>query len=74
MGKLPSIPGEGELVSIHWDPIILRQARLVQTHYACSRACTIEREEKAGILLRHIPPPAHLLSPGSAVSPNQHVW
>lgn len=64
--------GKGELLSLHWDPIVLLQANPVETNYAWNGTCTIEREEKVGFLVWHIPSQytsIHLVTPGSAASP-----
>ena len=61
-------PGEGELLNLPWDPTVLLQAGLVETHYAWNRTHTPERGEKVGVPVWHSPPPVHLLMPVGAAS------
>ena len=65
--------GEAELLNLHWDPVVLLQAGLVETHYTRSGTCTIERGGKVGVLVWHILPLVRLLKPDSAASPGQRV-
>lgn len=72
MGEFTPLDEE-ELLNLHSDPIILLQAGPVQTHYTWNGTCTIERGEKVGVLVWHIPPPVHLLTPDSAAFPGQRA-
>ena len=49
-------PGEGEVLSLHWDPFVLLQAGPTETHCTWNRTCTIERKEKVGVRVWYIPP------------------
>ena len=65
---------EGELLNLHWDPVVLLQAGPVEMHYTWNGTYTIESGEE--VLLWHIlhSPPVHLLVPDSAPHPGQHEW
>lgn len=65
--------GEGELLHLHWDPIVLLQAELAEMHYTWNGTPTTERGEKVGVLVWYILPPVHFLMPDSADSPSQHA-
>ena len=69
-GGLLLIPGRGELLNL----IVLMQARSVETHYTWNGRHSIERGEKVGVLVWHIPPLLHLLTPDSDATPGQHMW
>ena len=70
-----SVPlGEEQLLSLYWDPFIVLQAGLIETHATWNATCSIEGGEKEGTLVWHIPPPVHLLIPDSAAFCGQHVW
>ena len=55
--------GEGELLSLHWEPIVLLQTGLVETHYTWNGIHPIEKGEKARVLFPRILPSDHLLRP-----------
>lgn len=46
MDELHHTPGEGELLSLHWDAIVPLQAGPVEMPYAWNGTCTIERREE----------------------------
>ena len=66
--------GEEEPLSLHCDPIVLLQAGPVETHYTWNGTHTIEKGEKAWILVWHNLPPVYLLTSNSRASPGQHGW
>lgn len=52
---------EEELLSLHWDPIVLLQARPVETYYICNGICTIKRGgENGGPGLAYLPSPSQM--------------
>lgn len=57
--------GEEEPHNLHWDPIVLLQAGLVEIHYTLNGTHTTERGEKVRVLSG---------STASASSPGKHVW
>ena len=50
MGELICTSGWGELLNLHWDPIVLLVVRPAETHYPWKGKCTIERGKKVGSL------------------------
>lgn len=42
--------GEGKLLNLHWDPIVLLVVRPAETHYPWKGKCTTERGKKVGSL------------------------
>lgn len=59
--------GERELLIRPWDPVVLLLALLKCTIPGVKH--TIERGEKVGVLIGHIPLAVHLLMPDGAASP-----
>ena len=59
--------------NLHWDHIVLLQARPLKIHYTWHGTCTIERGGVYGVLIWHIPLPDHLLMLDHATFPDQHV-
>lgn len=55
--------GKGELLYLHWNPIIHLQAGLIEMFYTWNEAHTIERGENVEALVWYIQPPVYLLMP-----------
>lgn len=63
----------GALFNLHWDPIVLLQASLVETNYTCNRACSTGKKGESGNPGLTYSHSVHLLTPHSPASPGQHV-
>lgn len=61
--------GEGELLHLHWVPVVLPQAGPAEMHYTWNGMRTTGKEEKVRVLVSCILPPVHLLKPDSTTSP-----
>ena len=46
--------GEGDLLNLYWDPVVLLKGRPVEIHYTCNGAYHIKRGENMGVLVWHI--------------------
>lgn len=64
---------EGELLNVHWDPLILLQVGPVKMYHTRNGTCTIKRGEKKRIFIWRILPSVHLLMSDSAAFPGQHA-
>lgn len=61
-------PGNGEVLNLHWDPVVLLQAGNVKMHQSK------RGEHRVLVLVWRIPSPVHLLTHDSAACPGHHVW
>ena len=48
--------GEGDLLNLYWDPVVLLKGRPVEIHCTCNGAYHIKRGENMGVLVWHILP------------------
>lgn len=64
---------EGELLSLHWDLIVLLQTGPVEMCYTWNGTHTTERKEKVRVLVWHTPPLVHLIPDGAAFPINMYA-
>lgn len=60
--------GEGELLNLHWDPIVLLQTGPIEMLCTWNGTLTIKRGEKVRVLAMHLLPPVHILTPDSVAA------
>lgn len=66
--------GEGKLFHLHWDPVVLLQARGLWKHTIPEMEHPLLKERKGGGPGLAYPTPVHLLIPDSAAFCDQHIW
>ena len=67
-GTYFTLLGEGDLLSLHWVPVVRLQTRPAEMHCTWNGTCI------SGCPGLAYPIPIHLFKPDSAPSPGQHVW
>ena len=65
--------GEGELLSLHWDPTVLLQARLLRCSMPETEHSPLKEGTRWGSRSGISHPPVHLLMPDRLPPPSQHV-